>query len=220
MLEAQLSRDESRNARHHLPAAQAAGMQEVEQSIIHHGIRSHHEVALAAADRQRKSQRLPLPRLAVNPHRHDGRPEVKAKHAQHGKTVEQQALKPVDTARLVREALAELNPQQDGREIEVRVGNLPACQGDPTLLKQVWVNLISNAVKYSRGRERARIEIHCEKSEQNEWQFCVRDNGAGFDMRYAEKLFGVFQRLHRHGQPVDGGDDEIEEPGWEEDRRR
>jgi light-regulated signal transduction histidine kinase (bacteriophytochrome) len=65
------------------------------------------------------------------------------------------------------------------------------------MLKQVWINLISNAVKYTRGRERARIEIRCAKNPVLEWQFSVRDNGAGFDMRFAEKLFGVFQRLHR-----------------------
>jgi light-regulated signal transduction histidine kinase (bacteriophytochrome) len=68
------------------------------------------------------------------------------------------------------------------------------------MLKQVWVNLLSNAVKYTRPRERAEIEIRCRKNEKNELEFSVRDNGAGFDMKYAHKLFGVFQRLHQAGE--------------------
>ena len=64
------------------------------------------------------------------------------------------------------------------------------------MLKQVWVNLLSNAVKYTRPMERARILVRCAKNDTNEWQFSEQDNGAGFDMRYADKLFGVFQRLH------------------------
>ncbi len=65
------------------------------------------------------------------------------------------------------------------------------------MLRQVWVNLISNAVKYTRLKERARIRIRCNGDQEGEWQFSVQDNGAGFDMRYADKLFGVFQRLHK-----------------------
>ncbi len=64
------------------------------------------------------------------------------------------------------------------------------------MLKQIWVNLISNAVKYSRGREPATVEIGCER-QGGENVFFVCDNGAGFDMQYSNKLFGVFQRLHR-----------------------
>src|SRR6185295_759144 len=66
----------------------------------------------------------------------------------------------------------------------------------PSLLKQVWVNLLSNAIKYSRGREPAVIEVGC-VADNGEDVFFVRDNGTGFDMKYANKLFGVFQRLHR-----------------------
>jgi signal transduction histidine kinase len=102
----------------------------------------------------------------------------------------------VDMNQLVAEALAELEPQRVGRPVELRVANLPASQGDPALLKQVWVNLISNAIKYTRDRVPAVIEIGCEGG-PGEPIFFVRDNGAGFDMRYAHKLFGVFQRLHR-----------------------
>jgi PAS domain S-box-containing protein len=102
----------------------------------------------------------------------------------------------VDTARLVQEVLTELNPNADNRQIEIRVGELPSCQGDPALLKQVWVNLLSNAVKYTRGRQPAVVDIGCERKNGEDVYF-VRDNGVGFDMQYAKKLFGVFQRLHR-----------------------
>ncbi|MCB1100149.1 MAG: PAS domain S-box protein [Verrucomicrobiae bacterium] len=108
------------------------------------------------------------------------------------------ALKPqlVDTDKLVRTVLDELAPQRAERPFEISIGPLPACQGDPALLKQAWVNLIANAIKYTRGRSPAVIEISCERNEV-EIVYVVRDNGAGFDMRYVNKLFGVFQRLHR-----------------------
>jgi PAS domain S-box-containing protein len=101
----------------------------------------------------------------------------------------------VDTAPLVRNTLEDLAPQREGRQIEILTGTLPACWGDPALLKQVWVNLISNAIKYTRGRAPARIEIGCE-TDNGENVYFVRDNGTGFDMQYAHKLFTVFQRLH------------------------
>jgi len=102
----------------------------------------------------------------------------------------------VDTKRLVQEVLLELNLPATGRAIETKVADLPACQGDPALLKQVWTNLLSNAVKYSRGRAPAVVEVGGERND-GECVFFVRDNGVGFDMQYAGKLFGVFQRLHR-----------------------
>jgi PAS domain S-box-containing protein len=102
----------------------------------------------------------------------------------------------VNPAELVQAVLDESAPQREGRQIEVKVRELPPCQGDPALLKQVWVNLISNAVKYTRGRQPAVIEIGCERK-NNEDIYYIRDNGAGFDMQYANKLFGVFHRLHR-----------------------
>ncbi|HKB56830.1 MAG TPA: ATP-binding protein, partial [Lacunisphaera sp.] len=104
--------------------------------------------------------------------------------------------RPVDTGRLVHECLGELKLQQEGRRIETKVGELPPCSGDRALLKQVFLNLISNALKYSRKRDPAVIEIGCRQEKGLETYF-VRDNGTGFDMRYAPKLFGVFQRLHR-----------------------
>jgi light-regulated signal transduction histidine kinase (bacteriophytochrome) len=76
---------------------------------------------------------------------------------------------------------------------------LPAGHGDPAVLKQVWLNLLSNAVKFTSGRASALVRIGCSR-EQDENVFFVRDNGAGFDMRYADKLFGVFNRLHRSDQ--------------------
>jgi len=102
----------------------------------------------------------------------------------------------VNVAKLVNDVLEELAMQREGREIDVRIGELPPYQGDPALIKQVWVNLLSNAIKYSRDRKPAIIEIGCKKEESGNVYF-VRDNGAGFDMQYAGKLFGVFQRLHR-----------------------
>ncbi|HTX22483.1 MAG TPA: ATP-binding protein [Candidatus Aquilonibacter sp.] len=102
----------------------------------------------------------------------------------------------VNTDKLAREVIEELNPRQLGRQIEIHVGKLPPCQGDAALLKQVWINLLSNAFKYTRNRNPAVIEIGCARENGGNVYF-VRDNGAGFDMKYAHKLFGVFQRLHR-----------------------
>ena len=102
----------------------------------------------------------------------------------------------VDTGKLVRGVLGELNYKQKRRQIDVRIAELTPCQADPALLKQVWVNLLSNALKYTGKREAAVIEIGCAQ-EKGQNVFFVRDNGTGFDMQYAHKLFGVFQRLHR-----------------------
>jgi light-regulated signal transduction histidine kinase (bacteriophytochrome) len=77
----------------------------------------------------------------------------------------------------------------------VRVDNLCEAWGDPALLKQVWFNLISNAYKYTTKKDSGFVHIGCRRDHENCTYF-VRDNGAGFDMRYAQKLFGVFQRLH------------------------
>jgi PAS domain S-box-containing protein len=104
--------------------------------------------------------------------------------------------RPVDTRQLVHECLEELKPQQADRRVEIKVGELPSCSGDRALLKQVLLNLLSNALKYSRQREPAVIEIGYRREKSGDTYF-VCDNGTGFDMRYASKLFGVFQRLHR-----------------------
>ncbi len=102
----------------------------------------------------------------------------------------------VDMNALVRSVADELGAPWADREIGWQVGTLPPCRGDPALLRQVWLNLLSNALKYTRKRERASIEVGVEESPEG-LAYRVQDNGVGFDMRYADKLFGVFQRLHR-----------------------
>jgi light-regulated signal transduction histidine kinase (bacteriophytochrome) len=102
----------------------------------------------------------------------------------------------VDTDQLVRAVLAELHPPGGARPVTINLGDLPPCEGDPTLLRQVWVNLLANALKYTGKRDPAVVEIGC-REQSGESVYFVRDNGCGFDMRYAGKLFGVFQRLHR-----------------------
>jgi hypothetical protein len=105
----------------------------------------------------------------------------------------------VSLAALVAEVIDELEKEREGREVEIRLGALPDCEGDASLLKQVFVNLLSNAQKFTRGRAPAVIEIGCE-GKDGEVTCTVRDNGAGFDMAHAGKLFGVFHRLHRADQ--------------------
>jgi signal transduction histidine kinase len=97
---------------------------------------------------------------------------------------------------LVEEAMADLKPETKNRDIEWRVGPLPSVNCDPGLVKQIFANLLSNAVKYTRPRARAVIEVGLTQA-GNEPALFVRDNGVGFNMKYANKLFGVFQRLHR-----------------------
>ena len=101
----------------------------------------------------------------------------------------------VDLSDLVRQVLNELQSEQEGREIEILIGEQPEVQADAALLKVVYSNLISNALKYTRGRERARIEIGSNHADETDPVCFVKDNGAGFDMQYSDKLFGVFQRL-------------------------
>jgi light-regulated signal transduction histidine kinase (bacteriophytochrome) len=118
---------------------------------------------------------------------------------------------PVEPGAIVRNCLAEMTKELEGRQVELVIRDLPTCQADPALLKQVWTNLLANALKYTRKREVARIEIGsrieprvpadgqpaAEGSCGTQVVYFVKDNGAGFDMKYAGKLFGVFQRLHR-----------------------
>jgi PAS domain S-box-containing protein len=101
----------------------------------------------------------------------------------------------VDLTQLANEVVAELGQETKGRDIVWKIGVLPNCRGDRSMLKLVLVNLISNAVKFTRLRSPAEVEIGC-TDRPNRTEVFVRDNGAGFDMRYVHKLFGVFQRLH------------------------
>lgn len=101
----------------------------------------------------------------------------------------------VDMGSLAREAVALTESETTGRDIQWEIAELPQVNGDRALLKQVFVNLIANAAKYTRHRERAEIRIDCRCLDQ-EAEFRVQDNGAGFEMQYVHKLFGVFQRLH------------------------
>ncbi len=125
----------------------------------------------------------------------------------------------VSPADIARQALADLRPELDGRSVAVDIAELPHCQADPALLKQVFVNLLSNALKFTRHRPQATVEVGYQLAPvagasstapggaggipepaggpQLERVYYVRDNGVGFDMQYAGKLFGVFQRLHR-----------------------
>src|SRR5690348_7751634 len=103
---------------------------------------------------------------------------------------------PTDLAGLVRAVIRDLEHEAGDRQVEWVLGELPDVQADIALLRQVLLNLFSNALKYTRTRKQARIEVGG-KSEALEQVVFVRDNGVGFDMRYAHKLFGVFQRLHR-----------------------
>jgi K+-sensing histidine kinase KdpD len=96
---------------------------------------------------------------------------------------------------IAHDAVEEVRAQSDARNVEFRVSELPDAVGDRVLLRQVWINILSNAVKFTRGRNPSIIEIAWKPDRENNI-FFVRDNGVGFDAKYADKMFGVFQRLH------------------------
>jgi signal transduction histidine kinase len=108
-------------------------------------------------------------------------------------------VQPVDVGVVVRLIIESLAAETAGRQIEWVFGELPPCRADRILIDQVFANLIGNAVKYTRKREMTRIEVGS-FSQNSEAVYFVRDNGAGFDMQYANKLFGVFQRLHSENE--------------------
>ena len=110
---------------------------------------------------------------------------------------------PVQLDPLVADARRDLQLEAENRQIEWHVEPLPAVRGDPNLLRLVLTNLISNAIKYSRNRTPARLEVGTQSGAANEVIIYVKDNGVGFDMEYADKLFGVFQRLH-HSDEFEG----------------
>ena len=102
----------------------------------------------------------------------------------------------VDLAELVQEVISELKPQTEGREITWEIASLPVVEGDAAMLRLVLANYLGNALKFTRQRPHARIEIGVRADQPQETLFFVRDNGVGFDTKYAPKLFGLFQRLH------------------------
>lgn len=112
------------------------------------------------------------------------------------------SMRTVSMQDLVQQVLADLAGIREGRQVEMQVGTLPCVQGDPVLLKQVWFNLISNALKFTRPRQVAHIVIGAEQG-SGETIFWVKDNGTGFDMTQAERLFRAFQRLH-HAEDFEG----------------
>jgi len=101
----------------------------------------------------------------------------------------------VHTADVVNACLTDLQSMQENRHVSINIGELPDCEADASLLKQVWLNLLANALKYTTKRDPAVITIGSRREGGTD-SFFVQDNGAGFDMKYADKLFGVFQRLH------------------------
>src|SRR5215469_5531686 len=103
----------------------------------------------------------------------------------------------VDLQQLVADVASEIGAQAKGQDISWKIGALPVCHGDRALLRVVLVNLLSNAVKFSGTRRAAKVEVGAVDGSEDKSEIFVRDNGVGFDMQYVDKLFGVFQRLHR-----------------------
>jgi signal transduction histidine kinase/DNA-binding response OmpR family regulator len=101
----------------------------------------------------------------------------------------------IDMKTMAKSVFFELTTPGMRRRIDFKLGDLAPADGDPSMMRQVWMNLISNAIKFSSKRESAVISIK-QNSEENKIIYCITDNGAGFDAKYADKLFGVFQRLH------------------------
>jgi light-regulated signal transduction histidine kinase (bacteriophytochrome) len=106
----------------------------------------------------------------------------------------------VDLNELVARVRDGFETETKGRRIDWEIQKLPPVMGDPSMLKVVFSNLIGNAIKFTRTRELARIQVSSSIAKSNHDTVCVRDNGVGFDMAYYDKLFGVFQRLHSQDQ--------------------
>ncbi|MCK5341800.1 MAG: HAMP domain-containing protein, partial [Candidatus Heimdallarchaeota archaeon] len=101
----------------------------------------------------------------------------------------------IDMHNMAKDIYYEATSREDRLRINFTISDLPKVKGDPKLLHQVWINLITNAIKFSANRQQAVISITC-REEENKSIYCIQDNGAGFNMKYKDKLFGVFQRLH------------------------
>jgi PAS domain S-box-containing protein len=102
----------------------------------------------------------------------------------------------INSKSIVEHVIKSFSDELTGRNVKINISDLPDIMGDATLINQVWVNLISNAIKYSKNVDKAVIDIGAESGD-GKTEFYIKDNGAGFDMKYADKLFGVFQRLHK-----------------------
>ena len=105
----------------------------------------------------------------------------------------------IDMKDMVVTVLNELLTEEDRERLDFKIAKLPTIKGDSSLMRQVWINLLSNSIKFTAKKERASIEVGS-KSSKEEIVYFVRDTGAGFDMEYANKLFGVFQRLHSESE--------------------
>src|SRR5213592_513343 len=108
--------------------------------------------------------------------------------------------RPVDMAGLVEEARGRLGPEAARPVLRWKIGALPSVRGDPELIRVVWINLLSNALKYSSRQPQPEIQVGAQTADDGKPVFFVRDNGVGFDTRYGGKLFNVFQRLHRQDE--------------------
>jgi len=101
----------------------------------------------------------------------------------------------INMQELVQGVIGELKAAAPGRDLQFTVAPLPPAEGDPALVRQVWVNLLGNALKFTRPRPVARIAVGA-REDKGETVYYIQDNGVGFNMKYQDKLFGVFQRLH------------------------
>jgi len=106
----------------------------------------------------------------------------------------------VNSAELVHGVINDLKAYNQDRQIDWLVGQLPPAFADHALLQVIWINLLGNAVKFTGNKDKATIEIGSQPGEKDEVVYFVKDNGAGFDIKYKDKLFGVFQRLHRDSE--------------------
>jgi light-regulated signal transduction histidine kinase (bacteriophytochrome) len=97
--------------------------------------------------------------------------------------------------KMLKEVVNDITMQEKDRKIEIKINTLSPCTADPSMIRQVWINLVGNAFKYSKKKESAHIEIGS-YPENGSICYYVKDNGTGFDMKYINKLFNVFQRLH------------------------
>jgi signal transduction histidine kinase/Tfp pilus assembly protein PilF len=106
----------------------------------------------------------------------------------------------IDMKNMVKAIYDEVTTSDEKKRISFSIADIPEAIGDPTMFQQVWANLISNAVKYSSNRKKAVISVSAQSEDDNIIIYCIKDNGAGFNMDYSDKLFGVFQRLHSENE--------------------